>query len=118
MSLSRSKWSAAAMLRLHVPLVLGVAVCLFAGWVELSRAREGHTIAWVYAFEWPMFAVAGTVMWWRILTDRDTPRRQDRATGMSQHPSIPDDDPGLQEWRRYQAELGQQGPTDESDEVG
>ncbi len=91
-------------LRLHLPLVVGVSVCLFAGWFELSRARAGRTIAWVYAVEWPLFAVAGIVMWWWIVTDRDARRSGDRKD-TSRGPEIPPDDPGLQAWERYKAEL-------------
>ncbi|MGZ4460450.1 MAG: hypothetical protein ACXVYW_16215 [Oryzihumus sp.] len=102
-------------LRFHVPLVLGVTGCLWAGWFELGRARAGHTIAWVYVFEWPAFAVAGVVIWWRILTDRDAPRPGDRASGRGRQ--IPDDDPGLRAWQRYRAELEQDGagPADEGE---
>jgi hypothetical protein len=103
-------------LRLHVPLVLGVAVCLFAGWVELTRARAGHTVAWVYVVEWPMFAVGGIAIWWRLLTEHDDPRPADRTRPAERH-DIPDDDPGLQAWRRYRTGLEQQGP-ERSDEVG
>lgn len=109
----RARRAVATVLRLHLPLVLGVAVCLFAGWVELSRARAGHTIAWVYAVEWPMFAVAGVVMWWRILTGRDT-EPEDRGTrGPKQ--AIPDDDPDLQAWRRYRAGIEQARPEERGD---
>ena len=41
------------------PLLLGVPLCLAAGWFELTRALGGREVAWVYAFEWPMYAVAG-----------------------------------------------------------
>lgn len=110
---TRPFWSTA--LRLHVPLVVGVAVCLYAGWFELNRARTGHPLAWVYAVEWPMFAVAGVVIWWRIVTDRDTPSQGPRTGPHSR--DIADDDPGLQAWRRYQAETRQQ-ERQEPDEVG
>lgn len=104
--------------RYHVPLVLGVAVCLYAGWFELTRARAGHVVAWVYVVEWPTFAVAGVVIWWRMVTGRDAPRPgapEDAADGHR----VPNDDPGLTAWRRYQAELAEleraaaQQPSDE-----
>lgn len=87
-------------LRLHVPLVLGVALCSYAGWFELVRARAGHTVAWVYVFEWPAFAVAGVVIWWRVVTGRDEVPRERRDGGSR---DIEDDDPGLQAWKRYKA---------------
>lgn len=98
-----------------MPLVLGVAVCLFAGWFELTRARAGHTVAWVYVFEWPMFAVAGVVIWWRLVTERDSPRPGPRGPESGRH-RIPDDDPGLRAWQRYRSEL-EQGEVGDSDEI-
>jgi len=86
-------------LRLHVPMLLGVALCLWAGWFELGRARAGHTVAWVYTFEWPAFAVGGVLIWWRLLREPGRPRKAPRR------PTIPDDDPGLQAWLRYRSDL-------------
>ena len=92
------RWSNVA--RLHIPFVIGVAGCLAAGWFELTRARAGREVAWVYAFEWPLFAILGTYIWWRML--HETPAR----------PVVPDDpraidrlDPGLVAWQEYLAEL-------------
>lgn len=52
--------------RLHVPVLLGVTGSLLAGWFEWTRALEGRQVAWVYAGEWPLFAVLGVVIWWRL----------------------------------------------------
>ena len=87
-------------LRYHVPLVLGVAGCLAAGWFELTRARAGHTVAWVYVFEWPAFAVAGVVIWWRIITNRDERRPGPDASAPQDGPAA-EVDPGLAAWRSY-----------------
>jgi len=88
------RWS--AVLRLHIPFAIAVAGCLSAGWFELTRARAGREVAWVYAVEWPLFAVLGTFIWWRMLHER--PAR----------PVVPDDpraidqlDPGLVAWQEY-----------------
>ncbi len=88
-------------LRFHVPLVVGVSVCAFAGWFELSRARQGHTIAWVYVFEWPGFAIVGIYMWWRIITNADEPGRRRRASSSLEHELVAPDDPGLAAWQQY-----------------
>lgn len=92
-----------AALRFHVPLVIGVVGCFFAGRFELYRALGGHTIAWVYAFEWPGFAIAGVFIWWRIITNRDDQRPG--APG-SDRPGrdLPADDPGLIAWQEYLAD--------------
>jgi hypothetical protein len=88
-------------LRFHVPLVVGVSVCAFAGWFELSRARQGHTIAWVYVFEWPGFAIVGIYMWWRIITGADGPGSTRRASNSPDHQRVTPDDPGLAAWQQY-----------------
>jgi hypothetical protein len=94
----QSRWS--CVVRLHIPFLLAVTGCLYAGWFELTRARAGREVAWVYAVEWPLFAILGTYIWWRLLHDR--PRR----------PVVPDDpraidrlDPGLVAWQEYLADL-------------
>jgi hypothetical protein len=98
-----------AAVRYHLVFAPAVCFCCAAGWFELGRAREGHTIAWVYAAEWPAFAVVFCFMWWHIMTGRDTrrpsppPEHHDR--------DIPDDDPGLRAWRAYLEALGHDDTT-------
>ncbi len=79
------------------PLLLGFPLCLAAGWFELTRALGGHEIAWVYAFEWPLYAVAWAAMWWQLL------HRDPVATNDSIAP--PGDDPELVAWQNYLADL-------------
>jgi hypothetical protein len=88
-------------LRFHVPLLVGVSVCAFAGWFELSRARQGHTIAWVYVFEWPGFAIVGVYMWWRIITNAEESRTTSRRSSSPEQPRVTPDDPGLAAWQEY-----------------
>jgi hypothetical protein len=94
-------------LRFHVPLLVGVAVCIYAGWFELSRARHGHTIAWVYAFEWPGFAVVGIYLWWRTITNADDARESTPGSAVTEQTFEAVDDPGLAAWRQYLAESQQ-----------
>jgi hypothetical protein len=100
-------------LRKYLPLVLGVPGCLAAGWFELTRALGGREIAWVYTFEWPLYAVVGSYMWWQIwhrkpsVRPAGTPpasRRPGRAAAMPVLEQV-DDDPGLVAWQRYLANL-------------
>jgi hypothetical protein len=93
-----SRWS--VVVKLHIPFAVAVAWCLFAGWFELTRALAGREVAWVYAVEWPLFAILGTGIWWRQLHDR-SPRRV-----------VPDDSPaaeqldtGLVAWQEYLGRL-------------
>jgi hypothetical protein len=41
--------------------------CIWAGWFELARARSGNWRAWVYSFEWPLFAGISIYLWRRII---------------------------------------------------
>ena len=97
------RWS--CVVRLHIPFLVGVAGCLFAGWFELTRARAGREVAWLYAFEWPLYAILGTYVWWRTLHESPT------------RPVVPDDphtidqlDPGLVAWQEYLAKMQAAGP--------
>jgi hypothetical protein len=92
----------AATARLVLPLLVGVPGCLAAGWFELHRALDGHHIAWVYALAWPLYAVIGVVMWWRIAW-RPVPRVP-VAPGPSTR-DVPADDPELLAWQAYQDRL-------------
>jgi hypothetical protein len=95
-------WSGAAM-KLHLTLAAGLALCAVGSWVEWHRALDGVALAWAYAFEWPLFAVLGTGVWWRLLHEKPTPvgRRSTRRRGQA----IDDNDPGLIAWREYLAGL-------------
>jgi hypothetical protein len=96
------QWWSRTAIKLHATLLGGLTMCAIASWIEWRRALDGRAIAWVYAFEWPLFAVLGTYAWWRLVHD-DQPRR--RRPRPSRRPQIPDDDPGLAAWRSYLAEL-------------
>jgi hypothetical protein len=99
-SASRGRRRRSSVIRLHLPFLIAVAGCLYAGWFELTRARAGREVAWVYAIEWPLFAILGTYVWWHLL--RDTPPRPT----LRDDPSAEDrSDPGLVAWQEYLAEL-------------
>ncbi|MEP7369926.1 MAG: hypothetical protein ABI662_09740 [Dermatophilaceae bacterium] len=97
------RWSSA--MRLHLPFLLGVPWCLFAGWFELDRALAGRDVAWVYAFEWPLFAVLGTGIWWRQVHEQ-APRRISKAPEPAPDPL----DTGLVAWQEYLAQLQDADP--------
>jgi hypothetical protein len=98
----RIVWSSRYALRLHAILLAGLTLCAVASWIEWTRALDGHLLAWAYAFEWPLFAVLGTGMWWRLLRAESRPARRgkrDRA------PTVDADDPELLAWQDYLARL-------------
>jgi len=95
-------------LRIHLPFLLGICFCFAAGWFELTRARAGHTIAWVYVLEWPLFGALFAWMWWRVATDRTGRRPSPPGTPPRKGGAdIPEDDPGLLAWQAYLDEGGQ-----------
>lgn len=87
-------------LRLAIPVLLGVPLCLAAGWFELTRARAGHLVAWAYVFEWPFFGVAGTYIWWRLLPGHELAGRPGPVP-----PPVGDASDDLVAWQDYVALL-------------
>lgn len=93
-----------ANLRLHGGAVLGVVVCLAAGWFELTRARDGRAVAWVYVIEWPMFAVFGLYIWWRLWHEPDRLTAPSAGPGSERAGTaerVPASDPQLAAWEQY-----------------
>jgi hypothetical protein len=105
------QWWSRMSMRLHITLLLGLALCGIASWIEWRRALQGHQLAWAYAFEWPLFAVLGTWVWWRLVHD-DPPGR--RAVPVCAEPSangeIDVNDPGLIAWQNYLDRLHAEDP--------
>jgi hypothetical protein len=103
-------------IRLHLTLVFGATGCLLAGWFELTRALGGREIAWVYTFEWPMFAVVGCWIWWRLLHPDSVAARPNASSTKSAMASSPsagssgDIDHELLAWQNYLAQLHADDP--------
>jgi hypothetical protein len=92
--------------RLHVALAVGLAICAVGFAVELHRGLGGHLPAWVYVAEWPVFAVIGATMWWRLLRmDDDEVREAGPAPRETPGSAAAVDDPGLAAWQAYVARL-------------
>lgn len=103
----------ATTLRLHATLVLGLALCGVASWVEWRRALGGHELAWAYSVEWPLFAVVGTYIWWRLLhaerAEADGLAVTGPGPGRRSDDQPPEDavqdDPELAAWQDYLTRL-------------
>jgi len=50
-----------------VLLVVWVVGCGLAAWWQVGRAIGGNQYSYLYAVEWPVFAVAGIFGWWALL---------------------------------------------------
>lgn len=103
----RVRWLSGPALRLHAALMTGVALAGGATWLEWTRAREGHAVAWIYTFEWPLFAVLGTYLWWRLLHAGDEPPQ---PSGRSAEAGHAEADPDLLAWQAYLARLHEADP--------
>ena len=90
--------------RLHAALVVGLTICFVGFAVELHRGLGGNLPAWVYVAEWPLFALVGSVMWWRLLHDEDA---DEPAATTSSPPStaVEPHDADLEAWQSYVARL-------------
>jgi hypothetical protein len=105
----RIRWLSGPSLRLHAAMVTGVALSGGATWLEWTRARDGHAIAWVYTFEWPLFALLGLYLWWRLLHPHARPGPPPGpATDAGDSRARPD--PELLAWQAYLARLHEVDP--------
>jgi hypothetical protein len=93
--------STARLARLHLGVVLALAICTSAFVIEVLRALGGNTLSWAYVFEWPLLGGYSIYMWRRLVRDE---RGQASAPRRSQRPAA-DDDAALAAWNRYLADL-------------
>ena len=54
-------------LGLHLTYAAGMLLCVIAFGIEVLRGARGNTLSWVYVIEWPILAITGTFLWWRLL---------------------------------------------------
>jgi hypothetical protein len=108
----RLRYLSASAVKLHLTLFVGGGGCLLAGWFELTRALDGREVAWVYAFEWPFFALIGGVLWWRLLHAPCADAKFEPSSAPLLEPSAGSEpvseaapDRGLLAWQDYLARL-------------
>jgi hypothetical protein len=101
------RWFSGPSVKLHATMVAGVLLCVAATWFEWGRATSGHQIAWAYVFEWPLFAVLGLHVWWKLL-HADAPRRRPARPAPAVSPDPPDAD--LAAWQAYLSRLHESDP--------
>ena len=100
-------------------LLIGLIICTAAFVVEIRRAVSGHYLAWVYVFEWPIFAAFGLYVWWRLVHQPHEEPSVDEPAAPAPPPPTPPpaaDDPELAAWQEYVARLEdkEKGRQDES----
>jgi hypothetical protein len=58
---------------IHVGALLFIPMCALAWWWQVTRALGGNDLSYLYAVEWPAFALIGVYVWWSLIhTDFDT----------------------------------------------
>lgn len=111
----RSRWLSLRTLGITLVALAWVGGCLFAGWWQADRAFGGNALSWVYAIEWPVFAIAGIYGWWAMIHTRAaTPEekaerkafedlRRTEHLAAKRHPE--DEDPALAAYNDHLAAL-------------
>lgn len=131
---ARSRWRfviAPRWLAWHAFTVVTVVGMLWLGKWQFDRAEDGNALSWAYTFEWPVFAAFGLVFWAKTIWDEARPKRApgdaDAALAADPAAGLPltalhragrpaadaagedDDDPELDEYNAYLAQLSKQG---------
>ncbi len=65
----RDRWLSRRAVLGHLALLIWVPGCFVAAWWQVTVAMAGNNLGWLYAVEWPAFAVVGTVVWWQLIHD-------------------------------------------------
>lgn len=75
----RRKYFSLRAIGLHLALILWVTGCASAAWWQVGRAIGGNQLSYLYAIEWPMFAVLGVLGWLALLNMDKVTEYQERA---------------------------------------
>jgi hypothetical protein len=83
---------------LHLAVVIWVPGCAVAAWWQVTVAMSGDNLGWLYAVEWPVFAVLGVLGWWQLIHDDpnelEEKRRSRRSRPLPGQPSLAHADAG------------------------
>jgi DNA-binding transcriptional regulator of glucitol operon len=111
----RTRWLSPRSLSLHLLLIVWVLGCSLAAWWQVGRAIQGNQYSYLYAIEWPVFAVAGIFGWWALLhtepasaEEREARRAHEqrlRAAAQADRRDRANEDPALAAYNDHLAEL-------------
>ena len=100
----RTRWFSLRTIGLTLVMLVWVAGCLFAGWWQAARAMDGNALSYLYAIEWPAFAIGGAFVWWLLLhTKPVTPEEREERRS-------------FEEARREAAQASKRRPEEEDDQ--
>ena len=75
----KSKYLSRRALGLHLALVAWVTICISAAWWQLGAAVLGNSLSYLYAVEWPAFAVLGVFGWYALLNMEKITEHQEKS---------------------------------------
>jgi hypothetical protein len=121
----RERWLSRRAFALHLFVILFVPGCGAAAWWQITRATDGNGLSYLYAVEWPIFALLGVYFWWMFIhTDYDAVGLKGMRNSERQTPTAPaqpqpvaapppafnvEDDPELAAYNARLAALSTQG---------
>jgi len=123
----RERWLSRRSIALHAAALVFVPACFLAAWWQITRATDGNGLSYLYAVEWPVFAILGAYFWWMLIhTDYDSVglrgMRETQPTPVEMPVTTPvgpsaalaasgpvDDDPELSAYNDRLASLSRQG---------
>lgn len=91
-------------------------MCAVAAWWQVGRAVQGNSLSFLYAIEWPAFAVLGVLGWFALLNleksseDDELARREFEAkmradARMARDAARAEEDPALAAYNDHLAQL-------------
>lgn len=63
----RERWLSKRAFSLHAAVLFFVPACAAAAWWQITRATDGNGLSYLYAVEWPIFAILGVYFWWMLI---------------------------------------------------
>ena len=60
-------------------MISWMAMCGAAAWWQVGRAVQGNGLSYMYAIEWPAFAVLGVLGWYALLNMEKVTEHQEQA---------------------------------------
>ena len=114
----KSKYLSRRAIGLHFALVAWVAICLSAGWWQVDAAVGGNSLSYLYAVEWPAFAVLGVFGWYALLNREKITEHQEKTrkeyeekmrteAQMARHVDV-EEDPALAAYNDHLARLAEE----------
>lgn len=97
-------------------MIVWVALCGLAAWWQVGRAIEGNGLSFMYAIEWPAFAVLGVLGWYAMLNMEKATAHEEQArreyeetmrarARAAREASAEAEDPALEAYNDHLAEL-------------